>query len=407
MEIAAAREVPSRRRFVELARACGFDLAGVAPVLPPAVLMDEFAFYRQWVADGMAGPMGYLTGRRMEVRSDPRQLLSSARSVLCLGMLYNAADMTADTQAAVRVVGQASACAGLQPRKAALGPAEAGLRTEVRPTPNTPPASGLVSRYAWGSGDYHDVLRASLEALASRLREYWGDFEYRVCVDTAPLLERTYARAAGLGWIGRNTCLINEPLGSWFFLGEILISFALPPDSPPPDRCGSCTRCIDACPTQALVPVTGDSGPEWQLDARLCISTLTIEQRGATSEAARAGTGYHLFGCDICQDVCPWNRRAPVSDEPAFQPLNAWLDLDEMAALTRERFRERFRSTPLWRTKYEGWLRNVATVMGNSRDSRYLAPLRRLAESDDPGVAEHAGWALKQLQCESALKEKE
>ena len=374
MEIAAAREVPSRRRFVELARASGFELAGVAPALP----LHEFAFYRQWVADGMAGPMAYLADHRMEVRSDPRQLLSSARSVLCLGKLYN----TPETE----------------PR-----PSGSGCIADPAPLRSD---TGLVSRYAWGSGDYHDVLRASLERLAARLREHWGDFEYRVCVDTAPLLERAYAQAAGLGWIGRNTCLINEPLGSWFFLGEILISVDLPPDSPPPDRCGSCMRCIDACPTQALVPVAGVAGPEWQLDARLCISTLTIEQRGATSEATRAGTGYHLFGCDICQDVCPWNRRAPVSNESAFQPLNARLDLDEMAALTRDEFRERFRSTPLWRAKHEGWLRNVATVMGNSGDSRYIAPLCALAESDAPGVAEHAGWALKQLQCESALKDK-
>jgi epoxyqueuosine reductase len=398
MEIAAAREAPSHRRFVELAHECGFALAGVAPARP----LEEFDFYRQWVADGMAGPLGYLTDHRMAVRSDPRELLASARSVLCLGMLYNTAGL----------VGQASACAGLQPRKTSLGPAEAGPQTEVCPTPSVPPASGLVSRYAWGAGDYHDVLRAALEALAGRLREYWGDFEYRVCVDTAPLLERAYARAAGLGWIGRNTCLINQPAGSWFFLGEILISVELPADSPPPDRCGSCTRCIDACPTQALIPVAGATGPKWQLDARLCISTLTIEQKGATPEATRTGTGQHLFGCDICQEVCPWNRRSPVTDEPAFQPLNARLDLAEMPHLTREDFRARFRSTPVWRSKLEGFLRNVATVMGNSGDPRFVEPLQTLAQSSDPGVAAHAQWALAQLErparvIEPNLKEQE
>ena len=397
MEIAAARELPSRARFVELARQCGFALAGVAPARP----LEEFAFYRQWVAGGMAGPMGYLTDHRMEVRSDPRQLLASACSVLCLGMLYNTG-----------VVGQASACVGLQqltprgagsqrpvtrwvtgePRPSGTGGAEAPRRLEVCPTP------GIVSRYAWGSGDYHDVLRKSLENLALRLRSIWGDFEYRVCVDTAPLLERGYARAAGLGWIGRNTCLINEPAGSWFFLGEILTSLELPPDSPPPDRCGSCTRCIDACPTQALVPVAGSAGTKWQLDARLCISTLTIEQKGATPEETRAATGSHLFGCDICQDVCPWNRRTSVTDEPAFQPVNAQLDLASMAALTRDEFRVKFRSTPLWRAKFEGWMRNLATVMGNSGDRRQIEALRTLAQSEDPGVAEHAAWALRQLE---------
>jgi epoxyqueuosine reductase len=431
MEIAAAREVPSQRRFVELAHACGFALAGVAPARP----IEEFSFYRQWVAEGLAGPMGYLTDHRAAVRSDPRQLLASARSILCLGLLYNTAvspgarpasehtDLdAARAKVAARDVGQASACAGLQPRKVRRRPAEAGLQPKVFPTPGPPLSSssldhrapaaplgsggidtpnsctGCVSRYAWGSGDYHEVLRNALEALAARLRAIWGEFEYRVCVDTAPLLERAYARAAGLGWIGRNTCLINEPLGSWFFLGEILISLALPAGSPPPDRCGTCTRCIDACPTQALIPAAGATGPEWQLDARLCISTLTIEQKGATSEATRAGTGQHLFGCDICQEVCPWNGHSPVTNEPAFQPLNAHLDLAEMATLTREQFRSQFRTTPIWRCKFQGWSRNVATAMGNSGDPRYTEPLSALAQSGDPGVAAHALWALQQVE---------
>jgi epoxyqueuosine reductase len=369
MEIAAAHEVPSRHTFIELAHACGFTLAGVAPARP----LEEFASYQQWVADGMAGPMSYLTDHRMRVRSDPRHLLDSARSVLCLGMLYNT-EVT-------------------EPRSSRSGGME-----ESNPVSSEPPTSGRVSRYAWGSSDYHEVMRNSLEGLTTKLRTIWGDFEFRVCVDTAPLLERVYARAAGLGWIGRNTCLINEPLGSWFFLGEILISIELPPDSPPPDRCGTCTRCVDACPTQALVPVAGATGPEWQLDARLCISTLTIEQKGATPESTRAGTGDHLFGCDICQEVCPWNRRSPLTDEPAFQPLNARLDLAGMAALTRDEFRSQFRSTALWRTKFEGWMRNVATVMGNSGDSRFVEPLRALAQSAAPGVSEHADWALQHLE---------
>jgi epoxyqueuosine reductase len=426
MEIAAAREVPSLRRFVELAHECGFALAGVAPARP----LEEFAFYRQWVADGMAGPMGYLTDHRMAVRSDPRQLLESTRSVLCLGMLYNTVEtFTPDEENCAPVPQHRTANDRERPTyRTSTAPSRSRLRSGSEPRPSgsggiavdpsatkpvaSSPVSGLVSRYAWGSSDYHDVLRAALEALAARLKECWGDFEYRVCVDTAPLLERGFARAAGLGWIGRNTCLINEPAGSWFFLGEILISVELPAGSPPPDRCGSCTRCIDACPTQALVPVAGATGPEWQLDARLCISTLTIEQKGATPEATRPGTGHHLFGCDICQDVCPWNRRSPFTDEPAFQPLNDRLDLAEMAGLTREDFRSRFRSTPVWRSKFEGFLRNVATVMGNSGDPRFVEPLRTLAQSSDPGVAAHAQWALEQLERparvnEPTLKEQE
>ena len=345
------RETPTRERFRALARSCDFELAGVAAALPAV----EFPFYRQWVEDGLAGPMGYLTGARMEIRADPRHLLESARSVLCVGKLYKTQE------------------------------------------PDSTPGAGKVSRYAWGAGDYHDVLRAALERLAGRLKEFWGEFEYRICVDTAPLLDRAYAQAAGLGWIGNNTCLLNQPLGSWFFLGEILISAALPADTPPPGRCGSCTRCIDVCPTEALVPNTGAAGPAWQLDARLCISTLTIEQRGATPEPMRAGQGNHLFGCDLCQEVCPWNRRAPSTQESAFQPVNARLDPGELALLSRSEFRARFRRTPLERARYEGWLRNVVTVMGNSGERRYRAALERLAESDDAGVAEHARWALERL----------
>ena len=348
MEIAASRETPSTGCFVQLARECGFELAGVAPALP----LNEFAFYRQWVEAGLAGPMDYLTDHRLAARADPRHLLPSVRSVLCMGKLYKTKE------------------------------------------PDLASGNGRVSRYAWGSGDYHDVLSAGLKRLIARLKERWGEFEHRICIDTAPLLERAYAQAAGLGWIGKNTCLINQPLGSWFFLGEILVSVAVPPDTPPPDRCGTCRRCIDACPTQALVPNPGPAGPAWQLDARRCISTLTIEQRGATPEPLRAPTGDLLFGCDICQEVCPWNVRAPSTAEPTFQPVNASIDPGEIASLTADEFHARFRRTPLWRARHAGMLRNAATVMGNSRDPRYRPVLARLAQSADPGVASHANWAL-------------
>ncbi|MGO9241088.1 MAG: tRNA epoxyqueuosine(34) reductase QueG [Bryobacteraceae bacterium] len=351
MEIAPQRETPTRRRFIELARACGFELAGVAPALP----LSKFVFYRQWVEAGLAGPMDYLADHRLAARADPRQLLPTAKSVLCVGKLYKTKE------------------------------------------PEPAPGSGRVSCYAWGSGDYHDVLRAALQRLLDALQAAWGAFDARLCVDTAPLLERAYAQAAGLGWIAKNTCLINQPLGSWLFLGEILVSVALPPDSSPPGRCGVCRRCIDACPTQALVPHPGPSGPRWQLDARLCISTLTIEQRGPTAEPLRAPTGDLLFGCDICQDVCPWNSRAPVTAEPAFQPLHARPDPVAIASLTDTEFRARFRRTPLWRARRSGLLRNAATVMGNSGDPRCRPVLERLAASSDPGVAEHARWALRRL----------
>jgi epoxyqueuosine reductase len=249
-----------------------------------------------------------------------------------------------------------------------------------------------ISRYAWGD-DYHDVLRCGLERLVEKLREGGGAFEYRICVDTAPLLERVYARRAGLGWIGKNTCLINQQMGSWFFLGELLISVEIEPDAPPPDRCGTCTRCIDACPTAALVP--HESG--YALDSRLCISYFTIELRAPIPVDARAEIGNHVFGCDICQDVCPWNTKSPVASEPAFAPRAFAPPLEALAGLTEEEFRTMFRESPIRRSKYNGFLRNVAVAMGNARSEKFRAPLLRLAASDEPMVAEHARWALEQL----------
>ena len=338
---------PARAKavFLAAARRAGFPLAGVAPAAP----VEDFPIYQQWVADGLAGPLGYLADRRAALRADPRHLLPSARSVLCVGLLYNSRG----------------------------------------------PARHSVSRYAWGAGDYHDVLRALLQSVVDEMKAELGAFDHRICVDTAPLLERSLARRAGLGWIGRNTCLINQPLGSWFFLGEVLISLEMPPDAPPPDRCGTCRRCIDACPTQALVPA---GNGRYRLDARLCISTWTIEQRGPLPPEARAASGRLLFGCDICQEVCPWNRRAPFTLMPEFQPLHPDPDLAELASLTPGQFRARFRRTPLWRARYSGLLRNAATTMGNSGDPSYLPALRRLASLEDDAVREHALWAIRRLE---------
>jgi epoxyqueuosine reductase len=198
---------------------------------------------------------------------------------------------------------------------------------------------------------------------------------------------------AGLGWVGKNTCLINQQGGSWFFLGELLVSLPVEPDAPPPDRCGTCTRCIDACPTSAIVR----AGPSHAVDSRLCISYFTIELHGAVPEDRRAGIGGHVFGCDICQDVCPWNRRAPVTRDPAFQPRHFSPPLEKLALLTEDEFRTMFRGTPVTRAKYAGFLRNVAIAMGNRRLEKFRAPLEKLAASDDPLVAGHAFWALRNL----------
>jgi epoxyqueuosine reductase len=340
-------------RVKQLAQECGFELAGIARAAPAA----DYARYEEWLAAGFAGEMTYLTDHRATLRGDPRNLLASARSILCVGKLYNTAAPYSNT-------------ADLSGR-------------------------GWISRYAWGD-DYHDVLRDMLERLVQKLREESNEaFESRICVDTAPLLERSYARLAGLGWIGKNACLINEQQGSWFLLGEVLLSCDLAPDAPPPDRCGTCTRCIDACPTQAIVP---DDVGGFRLDARLCISYFTIEKRGAIEEEMQAGLGNHVFGCDICQDVCPWNRSAPETQEPAFQPQSFAPPLEELAALTEADFRARFRYTPVWRTKYAGFLRNVAIAMGNSRDSKFIAALERLAENPEPVVAESARRALERIQ---------
>jgi epoxyqueuosine reductase len=335
----------------ELAAGCGFELAGVARAEPAA----DFELYRDWADAGFAGEMHYLTDRRAEVRADPRRLLPSARSVIVAGKLYNSP----------------------QPYSTAMTDAELGW----------------ISRYAWGS-DYHHTLRRGLERLDGGLRERFGTaYESKICVDTAPLLERSYARLAGLGWIGRNTCLINQQSGSWFFLGELLVSIEIEPDTPAPDRCGTCRRCIDACPTEAIVPF----GEGFTVDSRLCISYLTIELRGAVPEERRAGNGGHVFGCDICQDVCPWNRRAAVTLDPEFQPRDVAPPLEKLAALSEEEFRRLFAGTPVSRARYSGFLRNVAIAMGNGGLPEFREPLRKLAEFADPVVAGHAKWALAKL----------
>jgi epoxyqueuosine reductase len=336
-----------------LAAECGFELVGTVAAEPhPGAVL-----YQNWVASGAAGEMRYLTDYRAERRNDPRSLLPSARSIICVGKLYN----------------------GPEPRSTEFN--EAGR--------------AWISRYSWGD-DYHNALRKELEELTNKLLKI-DHFEYKICVDTAPLLERSYSQSAGLGWIGKNTCLINQGRGSWFFLGEILTSLELESGQPAPDRCGTCTFCIDACPTAAITP----SG----LDARLCISYLTIELRGSIPEELRPQMGNHVFGCDICQDVCPWNRRAPVSADPAFAPRNFAPPLERLAALTEAEFRDMFRDTPVERARYAGFMRNVCVAMGNQRSESFRAPLERLAESSNALIAEHARWGLQEIGAASPARQ--
>lgn len=340
------------RRVLELARDAGFEIAGIVTVRPIA----DFARFQRWIEGGNAGAMGYLTDHRAGLRSDVRKLMPSAQSVICVGRLYN----------------------GPEPYSTSFDEGE----------------RGWIARYAWGE-DYHRVLRTGLDKLAHSIEVESGAFEWKACVDTAPVLERSLARDAGLGWIGKNTCLINQHRGSWFFLGELITNLPLTANHDlAADRCGTCTRCIEACPTNAIEPVVEG---RYEIDSRLCISYLTIELRGPVSEDLRGLTANHIFGCDICQDVCPWNRRAEVTPDEAFAARAFAPSLQRMAALTEAEFRELFRSTPVERARYRGFLRNVAMAMGNSGSPKMVEPLRKLATSEDEVVREHAVWGLARL----------
>lgn len=329
---------------IAAARRHGFELAGIAAV---DAVRGDFPRYLDWVEKGYAGRMSYLTDHRAQVRGDPRLLLPSVRSILCVGKLYHRRD-----------------------------------------------AAPGFAKYAQGE-DYHQFMRRDLERVVADLQGL-QPFEARICVDTAPLLERSLARQAGLGWIGKNTCLINQGQGSWFLLAEVLLSLELTPsEGPPPDRCGSCTRCIDACPTRAIVPDERNGG--WALDASACISYFTIELKGSIPETHRAAVGNNVFGCDICQDVCPWNRRAPETGADEFFAISE-ASLEELLNLDGPEFRLRFQRTPVSRARYTGFLRNVLVAAGNSGDQRLREPVLRILESaSEDIVREHAIWALEQL----------
>ena len=340
----------------ELAAECGFELAGIAAAEP----LDDWTRFEAWRAAGFAGEMSYLTDQRGELRRDPRNLLPEAQSIVCVGKLYNTPAATSEDSRFPR-----------------------------------------ISKYAWGDADYHDIVREGLHRLAAKLAERNGEpFHWRACVDTAPLLERSYAQAAGLGWIGKNTCLINQRSGSWFFLGELLVSLPFETDSPAPFRCGSCTRCIDACPTDAILPATRGGT---YIDSNLCISYLTIEKRGPVEGDLAAAIGNHVFGCDICQDVCPWNRRAPFTFDAGFAPRPIDRTPEQLADLTREDFRSLFRHSPVWRAKYEGFLRNVAIALGNDAAAPRRDLLQKLAAHPTPAVSSAAGEALRRMDAQTGV----
>jgi epoxyqueuosine reductase len=375
-------------RIVDRVKSEGFDLCGVVR----AEKFPELAHTAEWLERGYAGEMSYLSDLR---RSDPRRVLEGVRSVIVCALNYNTAKPYS-TIAAAR--------------------AESG---EPR---------GWISRYAWGQ-DYHQVLREKLESVVTAMREqYQEPFVARVYADTGPVQERVLAKYAGLGWIGKNTLLLNQELGSFFFLGVILTTLDLAPtlaagDAPSPDLCGTCRRCIDECPTDALVE-------PYVMDARRCISYLTIELRGPIPEKLREQVGWHVFGCDICQDVCPWNRRAPVTQAAEFQARVFAPDagkristvaspgsertqeqslflpaLDWLAGISEEEFRQFFRGSPIKRAKWRGLIRNACIALGNSSlrrntpgHKRILALLERLSATPEPLIAESARWALSRIE---------
>jgi epoxyqueuosine reductase len=367
-------ETAVRDQIVALAQQAGFSKSGVAPIPQPGEpgLTEFETYFENWIERGYAGEMEYLKRRDQDnrlLRSSLRVAVPWARSVIVCAANYNAD--------APRSVDPAS------PESAWIARyAWTGYRSESSQGPSQP-------------SDYHDVLLARLKKLEQRLQQELGPFPSRCYVDTGPLVERVYALYAGIGWIGKNTCILDQQLGSWLFLGVILTGLELPSARAvtlPEDRCGSCTRCIDACPTGALIA-------PYQMDASLCISYLTIEKRGPIPEPLRSQMGRQVFGCDICQDVCPWNRRAPLSTDPELavrpelvNPALAWL-----AELDAESFRTWFRHSPVQRTKLSGLLRNVAIAMGNSGFAGYLPKLRDWAAAADPVLAEAAQWALARL----------
>jgi epoxyqueuosine reductase len=345
----------------EAAKAAGFELSGIATIRNYA----ELERFSQWIDQGYSGDMSYLERRNPDGsfrRASPA--FSWARSVIVCAINYNTA------------------------RPYSVQPSEAD--------------QGWISRYAWSHEDYHDSVLGRLLQVENYLKQLAGTETVRTksYVDTGPIVERVYARYAGVGWLGKNTCLINQSIGSWLFLGVIVTSLELSPDVPAHDRCGTCTRCIDACPTQALI------APH-ELDSRKCISYLTIEKRGQLPEELRRGMGRQVFGCDICQDVCPWNRRAPATEKEEFQPREGLVNpaLEWLAQMSEEEFRDRFRGSPVKRTKRTGLRRNALIAIGNSDDKRFLGLTQRLEDDADPVVSEAAAWASARLRRSTQVRE--
>lgn len=342
----------------------GFTNIGWAPIAQTETLQRQL---RNWLAAGQHGTMQWMA-RNSERRGDPCQIVGSAKTVISVSCNYLPDDANARND-------------------------KGKFFSDTKKTPDG--LSGKIARYAWGN-DYHDIMLPRLKELLRWLQEKVPGTEGIAYVDTGPVLEKPWAARAGLGWQGKHTNLIDPKRGSWFFLGEIITSLAFPPSgkkaADPPSLCGKCTRCIDVCPTRAI------TGP-YRLDARRCIAYLTIEYKGSIPLALRPLLGQHIYGCDLCQDVCPWNRFATPTPDPAFAPRPGSVNpaLLPLMTLTDEQFRNRFRGSPIFRIKRSRFLRNVAVALGNSHDRAALPVLQQAANDADPLIAEHAQWAIAQI----------
>ena len=358
-----------RTQIVTLARELGFDLCRFARADAP----EHATQFREWLDRGQGGELSYLA-RTAEKRCDPQQVLPEAKTVIVLAFNYFQGE---PVRAAVSAAD--SVAAGVSP----ANPPKIAADTAA------PTSAGRIARYAWGD-DYHQLIEKKLAVLDDFLRRYGGT--QKCYVDTGPMLERDHAAAAGVGWHGKSTMLLNRQLGTWFFLAEILTTLEFAPDPPQKNYCGRCTRCIDACPTGAI------TAPH-QVDARHCISYLTIELKGPIPVGLRPMIGDRIYGCDDCLDACPWNRFAKVSRETAFAMRRevAAMKLRDYLSLDAEKFRRLFRDSPVKRTKRRGLLRNVCVALGNVGTKDDLPALKKAAADAEPLIAEHAQWAIGRI----------
>ncbi len=348
-----------KQRLASFAREVGFDSCRVAACGSPPHA-DKF---RNWLCERGHGEMSYME-RGKEKRCDPQKVFPGAKSIVVLALNYFQGGTAHRPSVAAATFGVAS-------RAAATA------------------KSGRIARYAWGD-DYHKLIESKLGKIDEFLRKFGG--QQKCYVDTGPVLERDHAAQAGIGWHGKSTMLIDERLGTWFFLAEVLTTLELPPDEPVPDRCGTCERCIKACPTGAI------TAPH-HLDARRCISYLTIELKGSIPLDLRPLIGNRIFGCDDCLDACPWNRFARVSREAAFatRPSTKVMALRDYLSLSNDEFRTLFRNSPIKRIKRRGFLRNVCVALGNVGDPSDLPALERATANSEPLIVEHAKWAIHQI----------